>query len=329
MKIAFLGNFRVDFTSESHYLKTFAKLGHEVKTYQESEYMFSQMDLEYLLSCDMFFWVHTHGWSNPGLEFVLERIKGKVPIVGYHLDLWLGISREQDLHNDSYWKWMDYFFSVDKLMVDWLNERHEKAMSHPKAFFLPAGVLEEECYLGTPREEYKCDVLFTGSGVYHQEWPYRGQLIQWLKDTYGDRFKHFGSGGNPVVRGKDLNDLYASAKVVIGDTLCKGFDYPYYLSDRVFETTGRGGMVIHPYIKGLEELFFFIPSQGVHSSSNEIATYTYGDFEGLKTQIDYLLADPEMREEIRINGYERTKRDHTYTQRLTKLIETIQNEKAR
>ena len=58
-----------------------------------------------------------------------------------------------------------------------------------------------------------------------------------------------------VIRGKELNDLYATAKVVVGDTLCKGFNYPYYFSDRLFETTGRGGFLIHPYIKGLEDYF--------------------------------------------------------------------------
>ena len=36
-KITFLGNFRVDYTSESHHAKTLESLGHEVVRLQESE----------------------------------------------------------------------------------------------------------------------------------------------------------------------------------------------------------------------------------------------------------------------------------------------------
>lgn len=314
MKIAFLGNFRVDFTTETHYLKTLQKLGHEVVPLQESE-----AKAPYILSiareCDAFMWSHTHGWDTPGIESVLSELrKLNIPSFGYHLDLWLGIDREKDLFNSPYWK-LEYFFCTDKLMVDWLNERE----GYPKAFFMPAGVFEDECYLGEPVDKFKYDVIFVGSKTYHPEWPYRGKLINWLENTYGSRFALIGNQGitRGQVRGAALNNLYASAKVVVGDTLCKNFDYPYYLSDRVFETTGRGGFLIMPYIKGIEDLF---------KIGKEISTYEFDNFSMLKSNIDYFIKNDDERESIRLAGHARAKKDHTYTQRLADVIEIIQKE---
>ncbi len=313
--IAFLGNFDVDYTSESHYKKTLEAMGVKVIPLQEGRATY--IDITRVLpESDMFFWVHTHNFQTPRIEEALLMCKDlKIPSVGYHLDLWLGIEREKDLETDPYWK-IDYFFSVDQRMVDLLNSREDL----PKAFFLPAGVFGEECYLGQKREGYAHDVIFVGSRGYHKEWPYRGQLISWLEQTYGPRFAQYGGGGRGTIRGKDLNDLYASAKVVVGDTLCKDFTYPEYLSDRIFETTGRGGFLIHPYIRGMEKHFELLGKE------KEVQAYPFGDFEHLKYAIDYYLQNNEEREAIRLRGHKRTRLNHTYTKRLEQLIKTVENE---
>ena len=82
----------------------------------------------------------------------------------------------------------------------------------------------------------------------------------------------------------------------------------------MYETTGRGGFIIHPYIKGLEDSF---------ELGQEIQTYVYGNFEELRKTIDWYLENDELRERVRMAGHERTKRDHTYTQRLQTIIETV------
>jgi hypothetical protein len=315
MKIGFLGNFQVDYSSESHYLKTFRKLGHEVITYQEPTT--ASAIRESVFDCDIFFWVHTHNWYTAGIEGLIQELKErKIPIVGYHLDLWLGIERQKDLETDPYWT-IDYFFCTDKLMVEYLNSKEGK----PKSFYLPAGVFEDECYFGEKRPELEQDVVFVGSRGYHPEWVYRPQLIEWLEATYGNRFTQWGGGGKGTIRGKDLNDLYASAKIVVGDTLCKGFNYPYYFSDRLFEATGRGAFMIFPYIKGIEDNF------KIEGSDRELITYKFGDFEGLKRTIDYYLDNEAERELIKLRGNLRARTDHTYTKRLQYLLETIQNER--
>ena len=324
MTITFLGNFSVDFTSESHYLKTFKELGHEVIALQEGKSS-SQQILKNAQKSDLFFWVHTHGWNTDGISKVLKILKEKnIPTVGYHLDLWLGIERERDLTTDPYWD-IEYFFSVDMLMVEYLNANP----SLPKAFFLNAGVLGSECCIGEQRTEYRHDIIFVGSRNYHKEWPYRLELINWLENTYGKRFALYGSDGYGVKRGTDLNNLYASAKIVIGDTLCKGFDYPFYFSDRIFETTGRGGFLIHPDITGIKGLFQTqgTPKDGeFDTSKTEVITYDFNDFDNLEYLIDYYLHNEEERKAIQMRGHKRTKREHTYAHRLLSLLYTIKNE---
>jgi len=308
MKIVFLGNFSVDYSSENHHAKTLESLDHQVIKLQESV-VTGQEVLKQSLMADLLIVVHTHGWNTPGLTLseVLRQLKGKVTTITYHLDLWLGLERQKDLETDDFYKLIDYFFCTDKLMADWFNTN-----TQVKGIFLPAGVFHEEVYMmDLPKTN---DVIFVGSKGYHHEWPWRPQLIDWLSQTYGDRFKHYGNDGLGVVRGHELNKLYASTKIAVGDTLCLNFNYPYYLSDRVFETTGRGGFLLMPYIKGIEDLFVI---------GKEIVTFKFGDFDDLKSKIDYYLEHDDERESIRLAGFERTKKDHTYRQRWIKILETI------
>lgn len=312
MRIAFIGNFSSEHSSENYYRKTFESLGHDVIQLQENNTSVSQV-LEASLSSDFLFWVHTHHWQfgkQNDVKNMLKRLKevGK-PSVGYHLDLFMGLQRERDLKSDPYWN-IEHFFTVDKLMADHLNKN-----TKTKGYFLPAGVPESECLIGTPdHKKYPHEIIFTGSKGYHREYPYRVELINWLQSTYGDRFAHYGGGGKETIRGKELNTLYCSAKIVVGDTLCKGFNYPEYLSDRFFEVPGRGGFMIFPYIQGAERHF---------ESNEEMVFYEFGDFGDLKGKIDHYLQDHTNREAIRRAGFERAKREHTYRHRIEHIIKTI------
>lgn len=314
MKILFIGNFDVDYCTEVHHKKTFEHLGHEVVTVQENRCSYFEI-MSKLEGIDILFHTHTHGWHVEKLADIYSYCKEKgIPTVGYHLDLWLGIEREKDLDTDPYWN-IEYFFCVDQLMVDLLN----KDSSKPKTYFLPAGVYDKECYL-SPSSGYKHDIIFVGSRGYHPEWPYRFQLITWLEATYGSRFAQYGGGGLGTIRGKELNQLYADSKIVVGDTLCKDFCYPEYLSDRIFETTGRGGFLIHPFIKGMERHF------KIEGQNKEVVAYEFNNFQHLKENIDFYLENDARREEIRLAGHNRTKKDHTYKQRLQYILKTIKKD---
>jgi hypothetical protein len=262
VKVAFLGNFAVPYSSENHHKLSLEALGHTVVPLQEGRATAVQV-AEETLNADLFVWVHTHGWQTDGdMVQVLKNLKKLgIPSVTYHLDLWLGLERQKDLEGDSFYRHIEHFFTVDKLMADWLNENTEV-----KGHYLPAGVYHEECFLD-PNIQKVNDVIFVGSKSYHTEWPYRPYLIDWLRATYGSRFIHVGGDGQTgTVRGSALIGLYNATKVAVGDSLCLNFDYPYYLSDRVFETTGRAGFIIHPYVKGIEDLF---------EIDKEIVTYEF------------------------------------------------------
>lgn len=306
MKVAFLGNFRVPYTSENDYLWTMReRLGFDVVTLQEGEATADIVEAAATFA-DVFFWVHTHGWETPGMGAVLDRLDARgVMTAGYHLDLYMGLQRWQGYADHDYFR-VRHFFTVDKLMADWLG-----ANTPTRGYFLRPGVVERDCY----REpvDITRDVVFVGCKHYHPEWPYRGQLVDWLAQTYGERFEHWGPQGKGLVRGAELNRLYASTKIVVGDTLCPGFDYPYYQSDRAYETLGRGGFLVHPRIEGMEL-----------EDGNHLALYDYQDFAGLKATIDhYLVADDE-RETIRARGHNKVKAQCTYTDRLRSLFDALE-----
>lgn len=308
MRILFLGNFKSEFSSENYYLKTFREMGHEVVPVNEPA---SPDQLLIPANIDMFFWVHTTGWNTPGIDVILSEMRKKgVPVVAYHLDVFMGLERWGRFRDGHYAK-VDHFFTVDLKMAEYLNE-HTKTKGH----FLPAGVYEGECVVGTEnKEKYPHEIIFTGAKSYHHEWPYRPKLINWLQETYGDKFAHYGNGGGlPVIRGLELNNLYASSKIVIGDTLCKDFNYPAYTSDRLFECLGRNSFLIYPRIQGLE--FFY-------QDKREVVYYDFNNFDQLKSLIDYYLVNDSERNAIREAGFRRTKEAHTYRHRLTQILQTI------
>jgi len=268
-KIVFLGNFRVDYTSESHHAATLESLGHKVTRLQETEAKSEQI-LKAAVDCDLFIWIHTHGWKTPGkydMGQVLRTLADyKIPTMTYHLDLWFGLQRQKDLGTQPVYKHIGHFFTVDRKMADWFNQK-----TKVKGHYLPAGVFDKECIYKTVDKTH--DIVFVGSKIYHSEWKYRPKLIDWLGTTYAGKFEQYGSGGKPGVRGLKLNKLYWSTKIVVGDTLCIDFKYPDYWSDRVYETLGRGGFLIHPYVSGMEREFEDKKRKAGHELVKEKYTY--------------------------------------------------------
>jgi glycosyltransferase involved in cell wall biosynthesis len=297
-KITFLGNFRVDYSTETHHTKTLESMGHQVVRMQESEATAEDI-FNNAINSDLFVWVHTHGWDTPGRltmqDMLIELKKHNVPSMTYHLDLWLGLNRQRDLLRKPVYQFIDHFFTVDNKMADWFNTR-----TSVKGHYLPA----------IPKEE----IIFVGSKTYHAEWPYRPKLINFLSQTYGARFNLYGKEGLGVVRGQELNNLYASTKIVVGDTLCPNFDYPDYWSDRIYETLGRGGFLIHPYIPGLEKEF---------EDKKHVVFYEYNNLDQLNQLIEYYLEHEEEREEIRRSGHDMVKNNYTYKNRWQHILKEL------
>ena len=327
MIISYVGNRKnlasdgKSFNTENHIALTLEKLGHTVKFIQEDSIPMIDL-IGSVTGSDLFLWTRT--WPGMMHEQYLRAIEDMgIPTASFHLDKYTGLERDGGLANgDPFWK-TQYVFSPEGS-----DEAKRIFKSHGiNQFYLPAGVFEDECYIAEPEIKYMHDIVFVGGGKQyaHKEWPYRAKLIQWLEDTYGPRFKHYG-WPDETIRGEELNKLYASCKIVIGDSLCKDFKDEYYWSDRVFETTGRGGFIIHPYIVGIEDNFKI--GSGKAQDDTELLTYAFGDFDQLKWLIDHYLQHDIERLEIRNNGHNRTKRDNTYTNRMAEMLNVLKKEGA-
>lgn len=310
-----VGNFTAPWCSEVHWARTLEKLGHTVTKQQENElqYIYLPKAVE---GHDLFLWVRT--WEGFVTQRDIEDIRALgVPSVNVHLDLFVGISREATLDTDPRWR-TDYVFTADgDPESQKVFEAH--GINH---YWLRAGVFDEGCVMFDINNdpELQGDVVFVGGGKQyaHKEWPYRKKLIEFLEKNYPNQYRKYGHPER-LVRETDLNQLYANAKIVVGDSLNVGFNHPNYWSDRVYETVGRGGFIIHPYINGLEKDFI---------DGKEIVFYEYNNFEQLKSKIDYYLEHSKDREAIRKAGFERVKKDHTYLNRMQEMLNVVFDDKS-
>lgn len=312
MKVAYIGNHSVDFSTESHIARALEHNGHSVIRLQEQDVWrgWAITDPAHVnrLGADFVLWTHTHDLGPPEThEDQYDVLTAcEIPVVAYHLDRWWGLSREHQLDEP--------FFQCD-LVVTADGGDHDWGSRGIEHVWLPPAVSLAECAPGTYRRELASDVAFVGSwqGGYHHEWTHRPALIDWLRGTYGERVRFWPQHGQPAVRGQMLRDVYASTKVLVGDSCLVG-GATHYWSDRIPETIGRGGFLLHPYVEGLEEQFTIL-GDGKH-----LVTYTPFDWTALKTNIDYFCWDNPQRIRIAQRGRAHVLAEHTYEHRMEQLV---------
>jgi hypothetical protein len=307
MRLGFIGNFLPAHSTECDREWSFKKLGHEVVRFQENQTTAQQLR-DAMPSLDMLLYSHTHDPSYviDGLKDVFWDYKlAGVPTVSAHLDRWLWLARVRDVGQEATWFTEHIFMAdaspeaadlYDKLGLNW--------------HYLRPAVVERDCYMAEPdHDRFPHEIIFTGSRGYHPEYPFRPKLVDWLHDTYGWRFGHYGNDGIRVLRGHDLNVALATAKVVVGDSCFGG--RPNYVSDRYYETRGRGGFLLHPATAGVDH-------EGV-------AFYGHEDLEDLRDQIDWYLTDEGSyaREQRRTQGFEWVRNNETYTQRSQQILDVV------
>lgn len=293
--IAFLGNFASPESTENMIKWGLEELGHGVVEIQENEATVEWIE-EAIHSTDVFFWVRTPGFlkvSDARMQVILDN--AEIPTVSIHLDKFWGIpDREVMIGKTPFWK-TKFVFTADGSAQEKFKER---GVNH---IHMRPAVSEVYCHTGVPRGTFLCDVVFVGAREYHSEYPFRQQLIDFLERTYGDKFKLIQG-----IRGHELNDVYASAKIAIGDAIFAGV--PNYWSDRVPETIGRGGFLLHPEVPGLD-----VP----------VATYVPQSTDSLASHIEWWLGHENER---RTKQRECTKyvREHdTWTIRLREILEIV------
>lgn len=307
MRISYLGNFEPPHSTENHVARSLEALGHEVTRLQEGEVPALEV-CERSRGHDLFLWTMTQGLAEKSgtreqRALMLADVGRHMTTVGFHLDRWWGLEREHLVREEP-------FFRVDRLFTadGGHDERwRELGIRHS---WLPPAVYHAEAIDVEPSHR-DLDVVFVGAWRDYGHagwWPYRHELLVRLRARYGRRFTCWPK--NEAVRGLELNALLSSAKVVIGDSCLVGAPARYW-SDRVPETMGRGGFLVHPEVEGLREAHPHLP------------TWQLGNWEQLFALVDYHLAFPDEREELRREQARHTRELHTYRERLKTLLERL------
>jgi len=311
MNILFIGNFGVSFSTEQDRAWSLNQLGHNVLAYQENKTTVPLLEKAIAEQAneqkiDLILYSHTHGWEIPGLKEFFNTCKkankkAKIRTASVHLDRWAWLERAVDIGVEATW-FTEYQFMADASpeAVELYRKRNLKW------FFLKPGVLGKECVLEKADKTLE-EIVFIGSDNYHPEYSFRPKLVDFLKRTYGQRFAHYGGSGRPTVRGLELNRIMASAKIVIGDSCFGG--RPFYVSDRYYETRGRGGFLLHPHTQGHD-------TQGV-------ADYNPMDLQSLEREITFYLGHEKDRERMRLEGFNHVKENETYTNRSQEMLDIM------
>lgn len=315
MKIAYIGNVGPDsapHSTENHIARALETLGVKVHPIHEQRFAWSMQGIPG--DVDLVLWTHTHGFAprktHGGQWRLLEGLRARgVPSVGVHLDRWWDLDREPQVREEP-------FFRVDYLATaDGGNDDRFAALGIEHHWF-PPGVSAAECEPGTYRPELASDIAFVGSwhGGYHRESRHRHELVEWLRTTYGDRCRFWPALGEPAVRGEDLRDLYASVKVLVGDSCFSGDPRGrFYASDRLPESLGRGGLLVHPDTEGVTD-------GTLYTSGEHLLTWPAWDWDALRAQIDGALADEMLRRRVSTAGREHVLEHHTYERRMADLL---------
>lgn len=190
---------------------------------------------------DALVWMRTHGHDPTGdVAGMLRRVEDMgVATVGLHLDLYWGIPRrEQQIGRHPWWT-CQHIFTADGGDRGWKTRR----VNH---HWCPPPMGHRYFGRGRPTARFKGRAAFVGGFVPGIHGPHRAALLRWGRSRYGAGFRAYGR--QDPVWGSDLNDLYASVDVALGDSA----PAPCYWSDRVPCTLGRGGLLAYPRTAGLD-----------------------------------------------------------------------------
>jgi len=308
VKIGYIGNFSRPWTTETHLAGSLESLGHQVVRWQENQVQWPRLATQAKTArVQMVLWTRTWSTPNDVAQPALEQLKAVgVPTVSYHLDRFWGLDREYLIHSEG-------FFRTDLLFTPDDGPWESAGVEH---VWTPPGVYHLECEpVAADRQRWPHDVVFVGSHPYpHPEWaPYRTGVVNHLQSHYGDRFALWPQPRKPI-RGADLMQLYASAKVVVGDSCLIG-DPKRYWSDRVPETLGRGGVLVHPRVAGIEEWY---------EDRVDLMLYDVGDCGQMLEQVDLLLDNDDLRYDISVHGRQTVLERDTYRHRMQMVLDTVE-----
>jgi len=308
MHLAYLGNFAPEQSTENHLAWAMRRLKHNVTTLQEGAPRSLPQGAE------LFAWTTTKhlaaqmGEANQ-LALLQQAADMGIPSVGIHLDRWRSLRRASDVKSLPFFG-VDILATADGGATLWYANQGIKHLWFPPAIHTP------NIALGHADPRYACDIAFIGSKTYHPEHRWRSQLIRVLERKKG--FRGYGGGFASTIRGRELSNVVASAKVAVGDS-CFSADpasSANYWSDRIYEMLGRGAILVHPLIPGLDAHY----TQGVHYIG-----YTAGSVRSLESSVKAALeiANTQGADEWKRRAIQHTLDHHTYTHRIAELLQAL------
>jgi hypothetical protein len=248
---------------------------------------------------DLVLWFKDDGFD--GDYGFLRSLKERgTPSMGVHLDLFHDVPRRDLTIGQSAWWHCEYVLTADGGQRNWGDINH---------VWLPPAFGERFLGMADPDlDEYPERVVFVGTPSERIHGEHRSALIDWAAAEFGDDFKHWGSRGAHKVWGWDLNRLYASAELVIGDSA----EAPYYWSDRVPRTLGRGGILAHPDVPGMREMGF---------NEDNMILYPRGEYDAIAEQFN-ALTDAKKRR-MRKAAVDTVRKQHTWKVRFKTTFEEL------
>jgi hypothetical protein len=301
LSILILGNEKWEWNAEHDWAHGFERLGHCARVMDERTP--SQKILNAAKTSDLVLLISSGRNTDRGL---VKKLNGITTTFAWHADLFWGLRRKG-------WKGNFMWGAQYCFTADGNNDEKWAEMGVEHKWMLP-GIrdrwTEEE---GVFNPLYACDVAFVGNNGnnYHEEWPYRSQLVEQLLHIckkHGLTFRNPGGFDGKIERDISMSNFYASSKVTVGDSLCLERHRSLYWSDRVYEATGRGGVLVMPQIDALAEQFPSMPM------------YEWGNWKNLENVILYLLKDQGEREKVADACKGVTARQHTYSKRAEALL---------
>ncbi len=322
LRIAYVGNFRHPWCTERHVAASLESLGHDVTRWQEDECDWVALPGAMgQLGIQVLFWTRTWPAEMAVVEPVLKELAAEgIPTVSYHLDRWFGLDRQHQVDDQP------FFRTSLVVSPDDSPQWAEHGVNH---FWLPPGVYGPECEPVPPNpRRWPWDVVFVGCHPYpHPEWQkYRTDLLSAFRAAFGRRFAILPRErrGTPI-RGRDLQELYATVPVVLGDSCLAGESHRYW-SDRVPETLGRGGLLIHPRVDGMTSWYYGEMDTAEDAGGEEYTvhpdflSYELGRFGEAVELAKWALAEPTTAGAIRAVGRFTVLARDTYAHRMGTVL---------
>ncbi len=170
-----------------------------------------------------------------------------------------------------------------------------------------------------PRHDRNIDVAFVGgfSGIHTigrdifnhlAEMGFSMALYGYEPQDLSPKAMHFFNG---EVNGLDMYKVYAQAKIVINKHVFSVAN-DYANNMRLYESTGMGSLLITDHKKNLDQIF---------KLDSEVIAYQ--NPEQCAELVKYYLDHEDERKQIALNGQKRILSEHTYSHRMTELVNMI------